>query len=509
MPHKLLYDASRPVGAVAAAAPGSASLQHAANDRGTSESLAALGRQMHGELMQPGDPGYPAARRVFNRAVETRPAAIACCTGEDDIRACLAFARSSGMAFRVRGGGHNFAGYSVCDGLVIDVSLLNHITLDGEGALAVGGGCAQGVLGKRLEREGLHLPLGDWPDVGVGGFMQGGGYGITARSFGMNLDHVEAVRVMLADGHVVEADRHRNHDLWWAVRGGAAANFGVLTQIRYRTHRDVSINSTAMAWKLSNAAERAQAADVLALLQSDYARGGSANTNICVIACYGLDPDDSGMRGPWLVVSLDQVGSVHAMEKAAAPLRACPGWVEDFDYGALQRGSDIPAMRRQSRYIGVPVGTAGWRHMLDLLAHAPNRLTTMYLQVQGGAINATPRVDSAFVHRDAELLAYMDVFWHDHDEREAGLALQDRWTAVLEPFWNGRCYQNFADPALQDYRGAYWGDAFPALLAVKRKYDPTDLFRSPQMIAAPHGEAVAHPEWPPLVVHALAQAVDR
>jgi FAD/FMN-containing dehydrogenase len=227
------------------------------------------------------------------------------------------------------------------------------------------------------------------------------------------------------------------------------------------------------------------------------------------MAAFGLDPADAAVRGPWLIVSVDHVGTPHTMNNAIAPLLACPGRVADFDFGRLHRGIEIPALRRQSRYIAEKLRTHDWERMLDLFATAPDRLTTLYVQAQGGAVNAAPRDSSAFVHRDADLLTYMDVFWHDREEREVACAFQDRWTAMVAPFWNGHSYQNFSDPELADYRAAYWGDAFAALLAVKQKYDPANLFRSPQMIAPHSGHATPDPVWPPLVVDALRQAIQR
>lgn len=481
----------------------------------TPEQAAWLRARLKGELILPDDPGYGEARRVFNKRYRPHPDAIVNVADENDIAVCLEFtdhALGAGvdLAFRVRGGGHDFAGYSGGPGLVIDVTALDTITLDSAAAeVIVGGGCPQGNLGAVLSAAGFHLPLGDWPSVGVGGYMQGGGYGLTSRSLGMNLDHVIEVRVMLADGRIVTANPTRNLDLWWAVRGGTGNMFGVLLSIRYKLLRIPGLAEATLAWKLDTPARRAQAARALLTVQHGFTAGMSAPyTNITCMALFGLDDADPANRGPWLMVDVDHIGTEAEMNAAIAPLLALPGQVTDFDYDSLNRGSTIPPLQRQSRYLSRPLTEADFQRLLDYYATTPNTLDTLYIQATGGPLNAIPRESSAFIHRDARFLCYLDVFWQDAEQKAAGLAWQQGWGEVLAPFWNGHCYQNFADPTLEDYRFAYWGEAAPALLAVKRKYDPRTRFRFQQALHEMPGDPDEPPVWPPRVVESLRQPIE-
>jgi FAD/FMN-containing dehydrogenase len=506
MPHHRLYTAP-PKGHGPPPADAAAEITEAFGL--SDEQVAWLRARLRGALLLPDDPAYPGQRFVFNMRYRPRPLAIVNVLDAGDVRTCLAFARDQGVAFRVRGGGHNFAGYSAGPGLVIDLTLLDSLTLDpSAGEVTVGGGCPQGELATLLAGTGWHLPLGDWPSVGVGGFMQGGGYGLTSRSLGLNLDHVIDIEVMLADGRVVTASATRNADLWWAVRGGTGNMFGVVLQVRYRLLRVPEHAERELVWPLASAGDRARAAGVLLAIQAGFMRGeANPHTGITCMAVHGLSGADPAMVGPWLVVGIDHLGTEAEMNAALAPLLALPGRVPDFDYAALNRGIAIPPLQRVSRYVSRDLTQAEFRAMLDFYATAPNRLDTLYVQALGGPMNAIARGSSAFIHRDAAFLAYLDVFWRSEAEREAGLAWQRAWCAAMAPVWNGHCYQNFADPTLSDYRAAYWGEAFPALLATKRKYDPDSLFRFPQMLRARPGDPDEPPVWPPAVVEALAEPI--
>ncbi len=475
----------------------------------TTDQARWLRARLPGALLLPGDPGYPRERFVFNKRYRPHPLAIANVRDADQLRACLQFARAEAVPFRLRSGGHNFAGYSAGPGLVIDLTLLDTITLDpAAGEVTVGGGCPQGKLAALLQASGWHLPLGTWPSVAIGGFMQGGGYGLTSRSLGLNLDHALEVQVMLADGRIVTASATENSDLWWAVRGGTGNMFGAVLSIRYKLLRATGPAEAELAWSLATPADRAQAAAVLLAIQAGFMRGAAnPDTNITCMALYGLSATKPGMTGPWLVVDIDHLGTAAAMNAAIAPLQALPGRIGNFDYDALNRGTTIPPLQRVSRYVSRDLTEGEFRAILDHYATAPNPLDTLYLQAMGGAMNAIPRASSAFIHRNAAFLAYLDVFWQSEAEQTAGLAWQQGWCAAMAPFWNGHCYQNFADPTLADYRAAYWGEAFPALLAVKQKYDPHTLFRFPQMLRARAEDPNEPPVWPPAVIEALAEPI--
>ncbi len=444
--------------------------------------LRQLRQVLDGRLIQPGEDAYESARVLFDQRFDPHPEAIALCRSERDVRACLAAAQRHDVAFRIRAGGHSFAGYSACDGLIIDVAGLDDVSIDrGAMTATVGGGCQQGKLKPLLDHAGLFAPIGDWPGVCIGGFMQGGGFGPTSRTFGLNCDHVAAVRMMLADGRIVVADERVNRDLWWAVRGGTGGNFGVVLDVTYRLRKLPVFARENVAFSLAPG-KREQGVDALLAYQAGFMLTGAPDTlNSSAVIMQAWDPAE---ESPWLVIQAVHVGAEAEMMAALQPLLSLPGAVPGFDPGPLLPPDPIPPYSRSSRLIGRNVTQEEWRALLTFMDTSPNRQTQLFLKAHGGAINSYPRERSAFIHRDAHCNMFMDVFWPTPEDRAPAEAFRDRWRAHVAPLWNGHIYQNFPEADAPDYRWNYWGDAYRALAAVKAKYDPTGAFKFEQSIEA-------------------------
>ncbi len=186
-----------------------------------------------GELLQDGDPGYDEARRVFNAAIDRRPALIAGCSGVADVIAALGFAREHGLPVSVRGGGHSVAGHAVVDGgVMINLRPMNRVRVDPERRVAwCGGGANWGEFDRETQAFGLAVPGGRMPDTGVGGLTLGGGSGWLERKYGFTVDSLLSAEVVTADGRLVVASADRNPDLFWALKGGGG-NFGVVDRLR-------------------------------------------------------------------------------------------------------------------------------------------------------------------------------------------------------------------------------------------------------------------------------------
>ena len=214
-----------------------------------------LERKLRGYIVLPGMPDYPAA--AAPHAAPRWPAfplLIAFCETPSDVRICLELAREKALWAVPRSGRHSLANYSTCSGMIIDVSLMNGISVDPiELTARVGAGANFGLLNAVLDGYGLHVPGGTCADVGVAGFMQGGGYGLTSRRFGINSDCVLAVTMMLADGTIVVADSERERDLWWAVRGGTGNQFGILLDITFKLVELPSVWSFELRWTVDDA----------------------------------------------------------------------------------------------------------------------------------------------------------------------------------------------------------------------------------------------------------------
>ena len=187
-----------------------------------------------GNIVVPGDLAYAKVRRIWNVYFNPRPALIVQCEAEKDVRIALELGREFKIPVTLRSGGHTTAGYSGGTGrLVIDLKDLDDVAIDAQNLTAmVSCGTTFGKMNAALDARGVHLQAGECDDVRMGGFMQGGGYGFTSRTFGMHSDNVTSFRMMLANGRTVTASPDINSDLFWAVRGGTGGNFGVLLNAR-------------------------------------------------------------------------------------------------------------------------------------------------------------------------------------------------------------------------------------------------------------------------------------
>ena len=198
-----------------------------------------------GELLLPTSPGYDAARRIWNGAIDRRPACIARCTGVADVVAAVRFARDHDLEIAVRGGGHNVAGTAVCDGgIVIDLSRMRAVLVDPASRTAwVQGGALWGDVDHETQAHGLATTGGIIGHTGVAGLTLGGGIGFLMRKHGLAVDNLLAAEVVTAEGRVVHASAHEHPDLFWALRGGGG-NFGVVTSFQFALH---PVGPTVMA----------------------------------------------------------------------------------------------------------------------------------------------------------------------------------------------------------------------------------------------------------------------
>jgi FAD/FMN-containing dehydrogenase len=493
--------------------------------RAPRERLKAAQAGLQGYIVLPGDPQYNADRMLFNPVFNPYPVVIIYCLVESDVAIALQLAQDLVLPFTVRSGGHCTAGFSAGYGALIDVSGLNDVTVDTTAqAATVGTGCPFSKLETVLDGYGLHVPGGECPDVCIGGYMQGGGYGFTSVTYGMNCDNVIDMRVMLADGRIVTASQTQNVDLWWAMRGGTGGNFGVLLSVRYQLRALGQVFGWALIWPLQTTTDFDNATGALMLLQSNYMLANlPAALNIQVSLCYqpgtegGLSP--SGPQYPYLMVRGLFVGSQQDGQAAIQPLCELPGaitqWTKmdsflnlnnellNVPYGmpCLPPDSAMPCEDKASRYVTRALAASEWRGLLEYYVTSPNTLSYFYMEFYGGAIASVPAQYNAFVHRGAAYNAVMDVFWFDDAHKSASENFLAGWMALMTPMWNGEIYQNYPRLDEPNYGAAYWADAQAGLYAVKCKYDPTHAFTFAQEVGPlmPSGGGIGPviilPEW--------------
>ena len=222
------------------------------------EAIGQLRTVMEGPVIAPGDRGFDDGRRVWNGGIDRRPAVIAWCASATDVAAAVAYACEHGLEVSVRGGAHNPAGTAVCDGgLMIDLSLLNHVTVDPAARRAtVGGGALLSDVDAATQAHGLAVPAGLVSHTGVGGLTLGGGMGWLTRKFGLSIDNLVSAEVVTADGHVRRVSASEHPDLFWAIRGGGGGNFGVVTSFEFTLHEvDLIVQAGLFFWPLDQGRE--------------------------------------------------------------------------------------------------------------------------------------------------------------------------------------------------------------------------------------------------------------
>jgi hypothetical protein len=493
-----------------------------------------------GELIFPDSCDYDKARRLYNPRFDLSPALIACCVCDADVRICLRLVDKYSLKFRIRAGGHSVMGYSEADdGVVIDLAGLNDVSVDPIlRTVTVGSGAQFGKIYCVLEGFGAHIPGGECTDLAVGGFMQGGGYSLSSRTFGMNCDNVLSLRVMLADGQIVRASKRTHHDLWWAVRGGTGNNFGVVLSVTYRLLRLETVYGWRLYWPLTTAQNRQLAADALVSVQKSFTDAPREFNIQASVEYRKVTVDGRDAAEARLSVFGVYVGTSPQGRDAIAPLRGLPGAVFEFEsegtysqvlgklmlpypYFPGYNKDTYPCEVGASRYIAQASAASywtsqNWKRLLDYLLVPPpdQQWSAFWLEVYGGAVTAYPMHKSAFIHRDVSFNACLEAFFDTSDllgDPQGRIARSqsflDGWRTLMQPAWNGEIYQNYPTEELpgNGHEAAYWGKALPALIAVKRKYDPKHRFDFPQAIPNRDPGQIS---WPADVVRALPRSIE-
>jgi FAD/FMN-containing dehydrogenase len=438
--------------------------------------IADLAARLRGRVLLAGDDGYETARHILNPSFDKRPALIVQVTGATDIAHAIDFAVEHGnLLLAVKCGGHSFSGASTTDrGMMIDLSPFRSVRVDPAARRAwVTGGSLLGAVDHETLHHGLVTTLGTVSHTGAGGLVTGGGFGRLGRRFGLSVDNLLSVDVVSADGVLRHASDSENADLFWGVRGGGG-NFGVVTGFEFRLH---PMQRRVVGGDIVFPIERAR--DVLAMY-GDY---GPAAPDDLQLDFFMVKPpgDAPGVAG----ISVCWSGREEDTDRVLAPLRRVGTPIADdiaaTDYAALQRSGDYNDPRALGVYLksGFVSGISSEliRTVLDGFEPHPDRGTVIAMQQGGGAIARVPAHATAFAQRDifANLLGIVN--WrHGSDARRHMDYMRDYWSR-LEPHIYG-FYVNDLDPdtTAQQIRENYRQN-HARLVAVKNRYDPTNLFR--------------------------------
>lgn len=444
--------------------------------------MDTLRMQLDGELHEPGESGYVDACTLFNAAIQRQPACVVRPTSTSDIAATIHHARVRGLPISVRGGGHSAAGWSLCDGgVVLDMRSFDSIHVDPEARTAtVGGGCLTGQLDRATQQYGLATVTGRVSTTGMAGFTLGGGSGTLERRFGFAVDNLLAVELVTADGELVRADRETHSDLFWALRGGGG-NFGVVTSLTYRLH---PVGPTVTAGILLYPADQGGA--VLRNLRDAMA---SAPEHIGAFGGYLYGPDDDSipaeLRGNLTaLVLVCHSGPVEQAEVELAPIRGfgtpAADFVERMEYADFQCMVDDPPGYRN--YMTAEHLAELTDEAVDVIGLHAQRLPRgpgwVVVVPWGGAVTRPPD-DTPLANRDATWVVHPGAFWTDPADDVSVSAWVRGLRADLHPHTTGGVWLNWiGDEGDARIRAAFGDRAYRRLQAVKRVYDPENLFRS-------------------------------
>jgi FAD/FMN-containing dehydrogenase len=444
--------------------------------------IRSLEAELSGEVIRPEDGGYDQARRVWNAAVDRFPALIVRPVDANDVIQAVAFARDHDLEIAVRGGGHGAAGHGTVDGgLVIDLSRMKRLEIDPSRQIAwADTGLTWGEFNTRTHADGLATPGPDVAAVGLGGLTLGGGFGWLSRKHGMTIDNLLSAEVVTADGKLLTASADENSDLFWALRGGGG-NFGVATRFQFRLHpvrdvvggvvvypaaRDVLADYVATAPAMAEEITTftfVMLAPPLPFLPSDV----HGSPVFMIIPCYTGDPD----AGQAALAPLRELGGISPRADTVGPVP----YPALFDLTAMGATRQPQAIR--AGFID-DIDETALDAILDAVSHASSPYSKVALRGLGGGIARVPNDATAYSHRDKALYVAINNAW----DVEADLQ-PERHVAWTEELWRvfapraAGAYVNFlADEGPERVRAAYSPGNYTRLAAIKRQYDPENVF---------------------------------
>jgi len=450
----------------------------------------ALRLALRGTLIGSGDAGYHEARSVWNGMIDRKPALIARCIGTADIMACVNFARETGIALSVKGGGHNIAGLAVVEGgLVIDCSLMRGCYVDPKARIAhVQPGCTLGDVDRETQVHDLAAVLGFVSLTGAAGLTLGGGLGYLSRRFGWTSDNVRSMSMVTSEGRLVRANASENADLFWGLRGGGG-NFGVVTDIEYQLYPvGPEIYGGGIVWTAD------QAADVFDMYLKLSESAPHELSAVCLMRIAPPAPwIQKDVHGkPIIAIFACHSGRLEEAESALAGVKSFGKPAGDIlgrrSYVSLQCLLDATQPRGRRYYwkseylpgIGKDVFVSMEKHALSM----PSPHSAVILFPLGGAVAQHSNGHSAVGNRNANSVLNIAAAWDAAENDGSNVEWARAAWHDMKRFSTGGTYVNFLteDEADDRTRAAYGGN-FERLSRVKAAWDPKNMFRVNKNIA--------------------------
>ena len=453
--------------------------------------IEALRAQMQGEVLDPASPSYDATRAVWNAMIDRRPALIARCRNAADVAASIDFAREQGLSIAVRSGGHNVAGYAVCEGgLMIDMSLMNGVHMvPGLERVTVEGGATWGDVDAVTTPFGRATPGGLISGTGVAGLTLSGGIGWLRGQHGLSCDNLMAADVITADGKLIHASESENPELLWALRGGGG-NFGVVVSFEFKLH---AIEPELMFCGPAYPEERAD--EIIPLWRDFMKTAPDRLSGLGEFSTIQQEPTIPEHAWGRRVLALAHVydGPAEEGERVVQPLR-------NFGEPLVDFSGRMPYRTLQSIYDGLfPKGRdrCYWKstylkglgddiiHQITVrMAQRPSEMTFASIWKFGGAVQRVGAEETAFGDRSMPFMLSLDAIWSSPEDDGANIGWVRKFWDDMQRHSTGRMYLNFPGhgEGKNLVRDAFGEETYGRLQRAKRKYDPQNLLRMNQNI---------------------------
>lgn len=433
-----------------------------------------------GDLVAPGDRTYDAGRALFYAGLERRPAAVVRPADAGDVSSVVRAAADAGVPLAVRSGGHGLLGHAVVDGgIVLDLRSMRELDLDLPSRTAwVGAGATAGEYTQAVAPHGLATGFGDTGSVGLGGLTLGGGIGLLVRKHGLTIDQLLAAELVTADGQVRVVDEANEPDLFWAVRGGGG-NVGVVTRLRFRLHEVPTVTGGFLALPPTEdvitrfVAIADEAPDDLSVI----ANVASAAPPVPFIPTH--------LHGqPVLLAFVVHAGDPERGEALLGQLRSIATPIADLvgpsayaDLFPPEEHDFHPHASVQSTFRDTFDASAA-ASVLAALDAATAMSAVVQLRVLGGAVSRVPNEATAYAHRDRRFMVNVAAMFTDESERETHRTWADHHSAELSEAPLQRYVNFLGDDTDATVRAAYPHGSYERLADIKRRHDPSNLFRS-------------------------------
>lgn len=454
--------------------------------------VAEFSARLRGRLISPGDVDYDEARSIQNGLIDRRPALLVRCSGAADVIEAVNFARQHDLLVSVLGGGHGVAGSAINDGgIVIDLSSMRGVHVDAKArTVRAQGGATWGDVDRETQVFGLATPGGVVSTTGIAGLTLHGGFGHLRRKYGLSVDNLVSVDIVTADGQLCTASATENEDLFWAVRG-AGSNFGVVTSFEFRLH---PVGPEVMLCAPVYALE--DAPGVLSKWRDFMATAPEEITSLAVFWSVPSNPPafPQELHGrPILVIGAVYAGPAETGAAVMQPLRELATPVIDLSgpepFTAVQASFDPFFPKGQLRYwksLYVDGLTEDLINELHRLAsERPSTQSDLVVWHNGGAMSRVGAEETAFGSRSAPFLINVEATWTDPADTDRNVAwARAGWDTLHRYSSSGGLYLNFPGfgEEKDDLVRAAYGANYQRLVALKNKYDPTNMFRSNQNI---------------------------